>query len=171
MPDRRHYEFEGSEPDIHETARVSHDSTLVGDVTVGPDASVWPGVVLRGDVGPVAVGRETHIGDNATVHVADLGARVMVGHSCVINDSSVDDGSLVGFNSTVDQSEIGEECVVASGAVVQQGTTVPDRSFAYGVPANVVPLSDTTIDVDRVFDDYHSGAYADLAARHEDLFD
>ena len=144
---------------------------VLGDVRVGPDASVWPGVVLQGDVGSVEVGRESHIGDNATVHASMLGRRVMVGHSCVINDSTVGDGSLVGFNSTVDQSTIGRDCVIASGAVVQQGTTVPDESFAHGVPANIVPLSETTIDVDRVFDDYHSGEYADLAERHDDLFE
>ena len=171
MPDRRHYGFEGREPEIDEGARVSHESTLVGDVTVGPDASVWPGVVLRGDVDPVVVGRESHVGDNATVHASKLGQRVMVGHSSVVNDSTVGDGSLVGFNSTVDQSQVGRDCVVAAGAVVQQGTTVPDESFAYGVPANIVPLSETTIDVDRVFDDYHSGGYADLAERHDELFE
>lgn len=171
MPDRRRYGFEGQTPDVDESARVSHESTLVGDVRVGQDASVWPGAVLRGDVDPVEVGRESHIGDNATVHASKLGRRVMVGHSCVINDSSVGDGSLVGFNSTVDQSRIGRDCVVAAGAVVQQGTTVPDESFAYGVPANIVPLSETTIDVDRVFEDYHSGEYADLADRHEELFE
>lgn len=171
MPDSRHYGFEGTAPDIDESARVSHGSTLVGDVRVGPDASVWPGVVLRGDVDAVEVGRRSHIGDNATVHASKLGRRVMVGHSCVINDSTVGDGSLVGFNSTVDQSTIGRDCVIASGAVVQQGTTVPDESFAHGVPANVVPLSETTIDVDRVFEDYHSGEYADLAERHDELFE
>ena len=171
MADRRHYEFEGASPDIDESARVSHESTLVGDVRVGPDASVWPGVVLRGDVDRVEVGRESHIGDNATVHASKLGQRVMVGHSCVINDSTVGDGTLVGFHSTVDQSQVGRDCVIASGAVVQQGTTVPDESFAHGVPANIVPLSETTIDVDRVFDDYHSGEYADLAERHGELFE
>lgn len=171
MPDRRRYGFEGQTPDVDESARVSHESTLVGDVRVGPDASVWPGAVLRGDVESVEVGRETHIGDNATVHASKLGRRVMVGHSCVINDSTVGDGSLVGFNSTVDQSRIGRDCVVAAGAVVQQGTTVPDESFAHGVPASIVPLSETTIDVDRVFEDYHSGEYADLAERHGELFE
>jgi len=171
MSDGRRYGFKGSEPEVDETARVSHESTLVGDVRIGPDASLWPGVVLRGDVGSVEVGRESHIGDNATVHASKLGQRVMVGHSCVINDSTVGDGSLVGFNSTVDQSRIGRDCVIASGAVVQQGTDVPAESFAYGVPANIVPLSETTIDVDRVFDDYHSGEYAALAERHDELFE
>jgi carbonic anhydrase/acetyltransferase-like protein (isoleucine patch superfamily) len=171
MPERRHYGFEGHEPEVEGSARVSHESTLVGDVRVGPDASVWPGAVLRGDVDPVEVGPESHVGDNATVHASMLGRRVMVGHSCVINDSTVGDGSLVGFNSTVDQSTVGRDCVVAAGAVVQQGTTVPEGSFAHGVPANVVPLSETTIDVDRVFEDYHSGEYADLAERHGELFE
>lgn len=171
MVDSRRYGFEGAEPDIHDAARVSREATLVGDVRVGAEASVWPGVVLRGDVGPVEVGRRTHIGDNATVHASSLGERLMVGHSCVINDSTVGEGTLVGFNSTVDESTVGRDCVVGSGAVVQPGSDVPDESFVHGVPAKTVPLEQTSIDVEGVFERYHSGRYANLAARHGELFD
>jgi len=171
MVDSRRYAFEGNEPDIHGNAHVSREATLVGDVRVGSNASVWPGVILRGDVGPVEVGRQAHIGDNATVHVSTLGERLMVGHSCVINDSTVGDGTLVGFNSTVDESSVGEDCVIASGAVVQPGTEIPDESFVHGVPATTVPLDQTTIDVEGLFERYHSGDYANLAARHGELFE
>lgn len=165
------YSFEGKAPKVHADAAIARDATLVGDVTVDADASVWPGARLRGDIGPVTVGEESHIGENATLHASTVGSRVMVGNSAVINDSTVGDGALVGFNAVVDESTVGERSVVASGAVVTPGTEIPPESFVYGSPAAVRPLSETTIDVERLFDRYHSGEYANLANRHEDLFE
>ena len=168
--DSRQYAFEGKEPAIDGTARVSREATVVGDVTVEADASVWPGVVLRGDVGPVRVGAQSHVGDNAVLHVSTVGEQVMVGHGAVLNDTAVEDGALVGFNSTVTESVIGEGSIVASGTVVPEGYEVPARSFVRGMPATVTPLSETTIDPDAVFEAYSSGDYTNLAQRHEDLF-
>jgi len=168
--DSRQYAFEGEEPAIDGTARVSREATVVGDVTVAADASVWPGVVLRGDVGPVRVGAQSHVGDNAVLHVSTVGEQVMVGHGAVLNDTTVEDGALVGFNSTVTESTIGEGSIVASGTVVPEGYEVPARSFVRGMPATVTPLSETTIDPDAVFEAYSSGDYTNLAQRHEDLF-
>ncbi|WP_424018031.1 gamma carbonic anhydrase family protein [Halorientalis pallida] len=170
MADSRQYAFEGEEPAIDETARVSREATVVGDVTVAADASVWPGVILRGDVGPVRVGAQSHVGDNAVLHASTVGDHVMVGHGAVLNDTAVEDGALVGFNSTVTESVIGEGSIVASGTVVPEGYEVPAQSFVRGMPASVTPLSETTIDPDAVFEAYSSGDYTNLAKRHEDLF-
>jgi carbonic anhydrase/acetyltransferase-like protein (isoleucine patch superfamily) len=171
MAERRQYTFEGSEPEIDETARVSREATVVGDVTVAAEASVWPGVVLRGDVGPVRVGPQSHVGDNAVLHASTVGEQVMVGHGAVLNDTAVEDGALVGFNSTVTESTIGEGSIVASGTVVPEGYEVPARSFVRGMPATVTPLSETTIDPDAVFEAYSSGDYTNLATRHGELFE
>ena len=170
MADSRQYAFEGERPKIDETANVSREATAVGDVTVAADASVWPGVVLRGDVGPVSVGAQSHVGDNAVLHGSTVGEQVMVGHGAVLNDTTVEDGALVGFNSTVTESVIGERSIVASGTVVPEGYEVPAHSFVRGMPASVTPLSETTIDPDAVFEAYSSGDYTNLAQRHEDLF-
>lgn len=166
----RHYAFEGMEPEVHPDASVSREATLVGEVTVAAAASVWPGVVLRGDVGPVHVGRESHVGDGAVLHVSTVGDQVMVGHGAVLNDADVADGALVGFNSTVTDAVIGEGSIVASGTVVPEGYEVPAASFVRGLPAEVSPLAETTIDAEAVFEAYHSGRYADLADRHDELF-
>ena len=99
--DGREYAFEGVSPSDHETARVSREATVVGDVTVEADAGVWLGVVLRGNVGPVRVGHKSHVGDNAVLHAAEMGERVMIGHGAVLNDTAVADGALVWFNSAV----------------------------------------------------------------------
>jgi carbonic anhydrase/acetyltransferase-like protein (isoleucine patch superfamily) len=169
--DRWAYSFEGKRPQVHEDAHVSTESTLVGDVTVGADASVWPGVVLRGDAGPVRVGPESHVGDNAVLHASTLGSRVMVGHGAVLNEAHVGDGALVGFNATVNTDvEVGGGSIVASGTVVPEEYDIPEDSFVRGVPARVTPLSETDVDAEEIFEAYHSGAYTDLAARHDDLF-
>ncbi|WP_255168554.1 gamma carbonic anhydrase family protein [Natrononativus amylolyticus] len=172
MSDRRRYAFEGTEPEIHEDAHVSRESTLVGEVAVAADASVWPGVVLRGDVGPVRIGESAHVGDNATIHASSVGARVMCGHGAVLNDAAVREGSLVGFNATLNSDVVvGRECIVASGTTVPDGYDIPDRSFVRGVPASVTPLSETTIDPAATFEEYSSGAYTNLAERHGALFE
>jgi len=171
MVDSRDYEFEGHRPDIDPDAHVSHEATLVGEVRVGADASVWPGVVLRGDVGPVEVGRESHVGDNAVLHASAVGDRVMVGHGAILNESVVGDGTLVGFNTTVNADvTVGARSIVASGTVVPEGYDIPEESFVRGVPATATPLEETTIDADSIFEDYNTGGYTGLAARHTDLF-
>lgn len=172
MGDRRAYEFEGSDPDVDDAARVSREATLVGEVTVEADASVWPGAVLRGDIAPVRVGRESHIGDNATLHAVTVGEQVMVGHGAVLNEATLEDGVLVGFNATVNTGvTIGAESIVAAGTVIPADYAVPAASFVRGVPARVTPLDETTIDADAIFTDYSSGDYTDLAERHGDLFE
>lgn len=172
MADRWNYAFEGTSPTIHDDAHVSRDATLVGEVEVGRDASVWPGVVLRGDVAPVRVGAESAVGDNAVLHASEVGDRVMVGHGAVLNEAEVADGALVGFNATVNSGVVvGEGSIVAAGTIFPEDLTVPSESFVRGVPARTTPLSETDVDAEEIFEAYHSGRYADLAERHEDLFD
>ncbi|WIV68590.1 gamma carbonic anhydrase family protein [Natrialbaceae archaeon AArc-T1-2] len=172
MVDSRRYEFEGTEPSIHEDARVSREATLVGDVTIEAEASIWPGVVCRGDVAPVTVGRMTHVGDNATLHASQLGEQVMCGHGAILNDAVVEDDALVGFNATLNSSvHVGAGSIVASGTVVPEGYDIPPESFVRGVPASVSPLSETTIDPDEIFEEHSSGAYTNLAQRHGPLFE
>lgn len=167
-----HYAFEGTEPDIDPTAHVGRGATLVGDVTVGPNASVWPGVVLRGDVAPVDIGEQSHIGDNAVLHASSVGDRVMVGHGAVLNDAIVEDGALIGFNATLNSNVVvGAGSVVASGTTVPEGYDIPPESFVRGVPATVTPLSETTLDPEAIFEEHSSGAYTNLAERHDDLFE
>ncbi|WP_331234677.1 gamma carbonic anhydrase family protein [Natronorarus salvus] len=172
MEDRREYGFEGSRPTVDPAAFVSREATLIGDVTVEADASVWPGTVLRGDIAPVRIGRESHVGDNATLHASVVGERVMVGHGAVTDEVEIADGSLIGFNATLASGvRVGERSIVAAGTVVPDNYEIPAGSFARGVPAQVIPLSETTIDPEETFEEYSSGAYTDLASRHGELFE
>ena len=169
--DSREYSFQGDGPDVHGDATVSRESTLVGDVTVEADVTVWPGVVLRGDVGPVRLGTGSAIGDNAVLHASTVQREGMVGHGAVLNESAVERGAMVGFNATVSDARVGARSIVAMGTVVPSGYEIPPDSFARGTPARVTPLSETDIDRDGVFEQFASGEYAHLVDGHDDLFE
>lgn len=168
--DSREYSFEHMSPDVHEDAAVSQESTLVGDVTVEADATVWPGAVLRGDVDPVRLGAGSAIGDNAVLHASTVEAEGMVGHGAVLNDSTVGEGAMIGFNATVSEATVGARCIVAMGTVIPSGYEVPADSFVRGTPARVTPFSETDIDRETVFEQFASGEYAHLLEGHDDLF-
>lgn len=169
--DSRSYAFEAEEPEIDEDARVSREATLVGDVHVGPGASVWPSAVLRGDVGPVLIGEAAHVGDGAVLHASSAGERAMIGHGAVLNDAVAEADTLVGFNATLNTDVVlGEGSVVASGSVVPAGWEIPPGSFVRGVPAQATPIEETSLDVEAISERFSSGSYTDLADRHEELF-
>lgn len=137
------YEYAGRRPTVHPDAWIAPTATLIGDVTVGADASVFYGVVLRGDVGAIRVGERTNIQDNCVLHVDTgeecvLGDDVTVGHLALVHSAHVADGCLIGMGSKVlSRARIGEGSLIAAGAVVLEGAEIPPRSLAAGVPAKV----------------------------------
>lgn len=137
--------FAGIWPRIHPSAFVAPTATVIGNVTVGAEASVWFGAVLRGDEPEheIAVGPRTSVQDNVVLHVSRqgptvIGADVTIGHGAVLESCVVGDGALIGMNAVVLQrATVGAQALVAAGAVVGAGATVPDRHLAAGVPAAV----------------------------------
>ena len=122
----------------------------MGDVTLGAQASVWYGCVLRGDMDRIVVGERSNLQDGTIVHVdagrpALIGARVGVGHRAVIHGCTVGDDCLIGMGSVLlNGVVIGAGSVVAAGAVVPEGLVVPEGSLVMGVPARVRrPVDDT----------------------------
>ena len=115
----------------------------MGDVTLGPRASVWYGVVLRGDMDRIVVGEATNLQDGTIVHVDEgrpalIGARVGVGHRVILHGCTVEDECLIGMGSVLlNGVVIGSGSVVAAGAVVREGMVVPPGSLVMGVPARV----------------------------------
>ncbi len=122
----------------------AHNSTVVGDVTVGDLVSFWFNAVVRGDVAPVVIGPRTNVQDGAVIHcdsgVANIiGADVVIGHGAIVHGKAVGDGSLIGMGATVlGQSVIGKRCLIAAGAVVPPGLVVPDEMVVMGVPGKIV---------------------------------
>lgn len=133
----------GREPRIDEEAFVAPTASVVGDVTLHAGASVWYGAVLRGDVETIAVGADSNIQDNCTLHAdpgfpVSVGARVSVGHNAVVHGATVGDDCLIGMGATVlNGAVIGAGSLVAAQALVPQGMEVPPGSLVAGVPARV----------------------------------
>lgn len=131
-------------PTIDPSAFVAPSADLVGDVTLGPRASVWYGCVLRGDIAPIRIGEETNLQDLTVVHVDPgrptvIGPRVGVGHRAVIHGCEIEEDALVGMGAIVlSGARIGRGSVIAAGALVTEGTDVPPDSLVLGVPGRVV---------------------------------
>ena len=146
--------YGGRAPRLDPTAFVVDSATIVGDVVIGADSSVWFGAVVRGDLEPIRIGARTNVQDNATLHVVGgkfgttLGDGVTVGHNAVVHGCTIEDGVLVGMGAIVlDGVVIGTESLVGAGALVVPGTAVPPRSLVIGSPAKVVrPLSAGELD-------------------------
>ena len=137
------YALGDDEPDIHELAYVAPDAVVIGRVTIGPEASVWPGAVLRGDHGTISVGARTSVQDGTIVHcTADyptvIGADCVVGHNAHLEGCVVEDGCLIGSGSvTLNRAVVGAGSIVAAAALVPEGFVVPPGSLVAGVPATI----------------------------------
>jgi len=131
-------------PQIGANALVCASAAVIGDVSLGEDASVWYGAVLRGDIAKIVIGARTNIQDGTVIHVADdtpciIGDDVVVGHRAVLHACRVEDGCLIGMQATVlDDAVIGHGSVVGAGALVTQRTIVPPYSLVLGAPAKVI---------------------------------
>jgi carbonic anhydrase/acetyltransferase-like protein (isoleucine patch superfamily) len=130
-------------PTVDDTAWVAPGATLVGDVHVAAQASVWFGTVLRGDGDTIRIGARSNLQDGCVGHTdpgfpLTVGDGVSVGHRAVLHGCTVGDGALVGMGAVVmNGAAIGALSLVAAGAVVLEGTQVPPRSLVAGVPATV----------------------------------
>ena len=130
-------------PSIHPTARVADSATVVGRVTLGEEASIWYGAVLRGDEERITVGDGSNIQDNAVLHNEPgfptvVGRNVTVGHGAILHGCTVEDGVLIGMGAILlNGCVIGAGSIVAAGALVTQGAQVPPGSLVMGSPAKV----------------------------------
>ena len=133
--------LDGISPKIDPTAFVSEFAYVIGDVEIGEGSSIWPGAVVRADMGKITIGRYTCVQDNSVVHGdADvvIGDNAVIGHRVLCHAKSVGDRSLLGNGATVnDGVEIGEDCLLASGTVVLDNMKIPPRSIVVGVPGRI----------------------------------
>jgi carbonic anhydrase/acetyltransferase-like protein (isoleucine patch superfamily) len=131
------------EPVIDPTAFVHPDATVIGSVTIGPESTVWPGAVLRGDYGAISVGARTSIQDGTVVHATDdhhtrIGDDCVIGHIAHLEGCTVENGALVGSGSVIlHRAVIHSGALVGAGAVVPNDMDVPSGAMALGVPAKI----------------------------------
>ncbi len=147
----------GHSPQVDPSAFIAPGASLIGRVEVGPEASIWFGCVLRGDINYIRVGAQTNLQDQCVVHVShqgqgtEIGSRVSVGHRAVLHSCTIEDEVLVGMGAVVlDRARVGQGAMVGAGAVVPPGLEIPPRHLALGVPAKVVrPLTPQEIEANR----------------------
>ncbi|MBL9022233.1 MAG: gamma carbonic anhydrase family protein [Myxococcales bacterium] len=135
----------GKAPRIAEGVFVAPNAFVIGDVEIGEGSSVWFGCVLRGDIGPIRIGKRTNIQDLSCIHLTDgisqtvIGDDVTVGHGVILHGCIVKDRALIGMGSTIlDNAVIGEESVVAAGSLVTPRVVIPPGSMVRGSPAKVL---------------------------------
>ena len=138
------YELDHISPRVAESAWVADSAQVMGNVELAEDASVWFGVVIRGDTETIQIGRGSNIQDASVLH-ADIGKpltvgeNVTVGHKVMLHGCSIGDGSLIGIGAVVlNGARIGKGCIVGAGALVTEGKEFPDGSMIIGSPAKVV---------------------------------
>lgn len=142
------------------TLRESDEDVLIlpgarvsGDVTFGSGCSVWYNAVIRGDAAPIAIGDNTNVQDNSTLHTSRnrpmvIGSDVSIGHNVVLHSCTIRDNCLIGLGALIlDDAVIGENSIVGAGALVTKGTIVPPGSMVLGAPAKVKrPLTEAEIE-------------------------
>jgi carbonic anhydrase/acetyltransferase-like protein (isoleucine patch superfamily) len=138
------YELDGATPRIDPSAFVHPDAVVIGDVTIGPDSSVWPSAVLRGDYGTITVGARSSIQDGSVVHAGPgfptvIGDGCVVGHLTHLEGCTLEDESLAGSGSVVlHWAVISTGATVGANAVVPNHMVVPPGALALGVPAKIL---------------------------------
>ena len=138
----------GRTPDTARAVFVAANATVIGDVTLGPQSSVFYGAVLRGDIARIVVGEGSNLQDNVVVHLEDdgdtvIGAWCTIGHGAIVHACTIEDECLIGMGATVlDRARMGARSLVGANALVKEGFTCPPGSLVVGVPARVVrPLT------------------------------
>jgi carbonic anhydrase/acetyltransferase-like protein (isoleucine patch superfamily) len=137
------YALDEFEPEIDASAYVHPEAVVIGRVTLGPEASVWPAAVLRGDHGTITIGARTNIQDGTVLHTTAeqptiIGADCVVGHNTHLEGCVVEDGCLIGSGSvTLNRAVVGSGSIVAAAALVPEGMAIPARSLVAGVPATI----------------------------------
>jgi carbonic anhydrase/acetyltransferase-like protein (isoleucine patch superfamily) len=164
------FSFEGASPKVHPSAWIAPTATLVGDVTVEADASVWYGVVLRGDFGPIVIGAGANVQDNSVLHGGPRGTIVgpgaTIGHLCVVHGATIGEEAVIGNHATVqDDATIGPRTLVGAGATVTPKTRVDGDVVLLGTAAKrELPMTDGA----RWWVANNPATYQELARRHRD---
>ena len=162
--------YKGAWPQIARSAFIAPTAVVIGNVTIGEDASVWYNTTVRGDIAPITIGDRSNVQDNTVVHVnmdapVVIGCDVTIGHSAIIHGTTIRDATVVGMGAIVmSYTTIGTHCVIAAGALVTERTVVEDGTVMVGVPAK--PRSELDADAQAHLDGI-AGRYLRVATNHE----
>lgn len=173
------YPVNGIYPVFGNNCFVAPNATIVGDVIMGDECSVWFNAVVRGDVNKIRIGHKVNIQDNAVIHctyqktATYIGNNVSIGHNAIVHGCIINDNVLIGMGAIVmDNCKIGTNVIIAAGAVVLEGTEVPDNCVYAGVPAKKVKdISPDLLkgEVERIANNYifYASWFKDINALHQ----
>jgi len=136
--------FQEKKPVLDSTVFVAPGSHIIGEVSIGEQSSVWFNAVIRGDEGPITIGKRCSIQDNSTIHLYEgapvvVEDEVTVGHNVILHGCKIGKRSIIGMGSTIlDNAEIGEECIIGANTLIPPGKKIPPRSLVVGSPGKVV---------------------------------
>lgn len=160
-------------PQCGENVFVAPSATVVGNVVLGNDVSIWFGAVLRGDNECINIGDGTNIQDCCVLHTdpgcpLSIGANVTVGHKAVLHGCTIDDGALIGINAVVlNNAQIGKNCLIGANTLVTDGKIIPDNSLVVGSPGRVLrSLNSKEIDMLNRF----NASYISKISRYKTSF-
>lgn len=134
--------YKGATPRISKDCFIAENAALVGDVVVDSESSIWFGVSIRAERGPIKIGRRVNVQDNCVIHTDEgecvIGDGVSIGHSAVVHGATVGGNTLVGMGAILlNGAKIGKNSVIGAGALVTQGTEFPEGSLILGAPATL----------------------------------
>jgi len=138
------YRYGGKEPNVDSSVFVAPGAHIIGDVTIGEESTVWFNAVLRGDEGPISIGKKCSIQDNVTAHLYEgfplvIEDEVTVGHNAILHGCTVKKRCIVGMGATIlDGAEIGEESIIGANTLIPSGKKIPPRSLVVGSPGKVI---------------------------------
>jgi carbonic anhydrase/acetyltransferase-like protein (isoleucine patch superfamily) len=138
------YQLDDRIPRIDPTSFIHEYAAVIGLVTLGAGATVWPGATIRGDNEPILIGDNTSVQEGAVLHTdpgcpLTIGRNVTIGHQAMLHGCTIGDGSLIGIQAIVlNRAVIGRNCLLGAGALVTEGKVIPDNSLVLGSPAKVV---------------------------------
>lgn len=141
-------EYQGKKPDVARAAYVAENAVIIGDVVLEEGVSVWFGAVIRGDSGPIRIGKNSNIQDNCVLHCdaggkLQVGSGVTVGHGAIIHGCTIENDCMLGMGSVImNNAVIGHHSMVGAGALVTSGKEYPPFSLIMGSPAKrVMPVT------------------------------
>lgn len=140
------HEFEGRRPELPESGHfwIAENATVIGEVRLGEEASIWFGAVLRGDNEPISIGPRTNIQDQCMIHT-DPGFPAVVGDGCTVGHRAILHGCRVGSNTLIGMgaillngARVGHNCIIGAGALIPENKEIPDNSLVVGSPGRVI---------------------------------
>ncbi|MCA1319563.1 gamma carbonic anhydrase family protein [Bacillus tianshenii] len=138
------YRYGGKDPNVDSSVFIAPGAHIIGDVTIGEESTVWFNAVLRGDEGPISIGKKCSIQDNVTAHLYEgfplvIEDEVTVGHNAILHGCTVKKRCIIGMGATIlDGAEIGEESIIGANTLIPSGKKIPPRSLVVGSPGKVI---------------------------------